>query len=613
MSAIRPRKDPLFRRWLHSPLFWYAAIWVLGFGLYAGTATYGFVWDDLPNFVENPALKSWQDVPGLFTSARAYSNSRFHAGTWYRPAAALSWLVDVQLFGKESALYHLENALLHAFVSVIVLGLMLEALPEGRESMHPGATGARWPAWLPLAAAWFAAAVWSAHPAQTEAVAWIKSRPELLCGGFYFAALLLLMRAIRQGRLRAHAIAAVCLLYVLSLFSKEMAVSFPAVAGLCWLWSRKDRQMRAALTPRFVLLGALLVALTGGFMVLRTAVLGQVQQTDYIAGGFVPMMATMSLGMMRYFQLTVWPIWPVHLSADYSMFPISSGFAELRVIASSLAVAAVLAAGGVLWWRGSIAGLGIALYFVTFLPVLNIVPTVQVVADRFLYIPLAGYSFVILSVVLQAVELRRQSLRTAVAAACFVYLALLCASTQWRLPVWRNELALFKDTLEQDPGWRPATNYVKALVGAGRFGEALATAERYARVFPGASQLEAERGFLLLKLRREAEGVAALKRSVELDPGDAWPWLILAMNARSKGDHCAAREYFLKAAETAAPPRADILVFLADTDIRLGRLDEAEQALAKARALGLPDRDLKTVEDELVKARCRSASEEMRR
>ena len=75
-----------------------------------------------------------------------------------------------------------------------------------------------------------AGALFAVHPVHTEAVTWIAGVGDLACGIFFLATLLTFFRYLKSQQTKWLWASSVCLLA--ALFSKEMAATFPIIAGL---------------------------------------------------------------------------------------------------------------------------------------------------------------------------------------------------------------------------------------------------------------------------------------------------------------------------------------------------------------------------------------------
>jgi hypothetical protein len=171
---------------------------------YLPTLTIGFLSDDF----------------GL-TSSIAHSGGPAHLlGTrpfpiLWRPAHAIAWWAQYQLWGAAPAGYHAIAILFHAANAVLVYLL-----------------GRRITAHFP--AALFAGLLFAVHPAHAATVAWASCQPDLQCTLFALLSLLCLevfLASPRRGR-RALALAAALLTFFLALTTKEAALALPGVAAL---------------------------------------------------------------------------------------------------------------------------------------------------------------------------------------------------------------------------------------------------------------------------------------------------------------------------------------------------------------------------------------------
>ncbi|HVZ50226.1 MAG TPA: glycosyltransferase family 39 protein, partial [Gemmatimonadaceae bacterium] len=192
---------------------WMVAAAVAGVTIVAFLPTLhnGFVaWDDDKNFLNNP------DYRGLGLPQLRWMWTTFLLGH-YVPLAWMSLGLDYLLWGMRPAGYHLTSLLIHAATAVLVFRIALRLLPTGHGRMGAAA---------------FAALVFAVHPLRVESVAWATERRDVLCGCFYFAAVLSYLRyAAGDGR-RWYGIT--LLLAACAMLSKGTAVTLPLLlAVLC--------------------------------------------------------------------------------------------------------------------------------------------------------------------------------------------------------------------------------------------------------------------------------------------------------------------------------------------------------------------------------------------
>jgi len=378
----------------------------------------GFVYDDHRFYAENESLGTPSILWRAFADPACQTSDGTHAGLW-RPLRTLSFALDRAVFGDAAAGPHAVNVLLHAGGAAVLSLLLL--------------------AWeLPPLAAALGAAAYAVHPAQTEVVAWISSRGDLLAVAGVLGALL----ADLRGRSRLAAA-----LGVAALLSKEQAVVWPALVVLSRLVARRGaaESFRAARIP---------LAATAAFVLVRHLLLREPFQEGGLGQGRVPfvMLAAM-LGHQAWFTLL-----PVGSIFDWQM-----PWVERPPGAVTLVAFAVLGGLFVRGFRVPAAWFLAALVPTWLLQAF--VPLNILVADRFLLFALpAG-----------ALLLARAAARGPVLASGAAATVLAFGALTWDLvPVWRSDTTLWTRTAERVPGHPRASHWrgVQAL-REGRADEAL--------------------------------------------------------------------------------------------------------------------------------------------
>ena len=161
-----------------------------------------------------------------------YTNWLQTEGTqFYRPLISLTLAWDYWLFGANAFGYHLSNTMFQ-IGSSIFLFLACRRVLNGFCAKQ-----ATW-------AAFFTAALFSAHPLHPEVVSWVIGRVDSVCALFYLLSIWLFLKAYQDNCRWAQA----CSLsaFVLSLLSKEMAVSLPATIMIYCLISAYSLPLTAS-------------------------------------------------------------------------------------------------------------------------------------------------------------------------------------------------------------------------------------------------------------------------------------------------------------------------------------------------------------------------------
>ena len=488
----------------------YAAVWATGTALYLPTVRYDYVQDDRAIIVLNPAAHA----PGAALTAfgQPYWPLPAEAGL-YRPLTILSFAVDWSVSGGSAAWMHVENALWHGFVSLLVVLVVLR--------------------WLPPAGAVTAGLLFAVHPVQAEGVANLVSRSEV------FAALGLL-GALLCARRRLWAAAILCAL--LAMFSKERGVVAIALISL-------DDWLRPADTPPYPrpFYAALSLATLGYFLVWSR--IGHSAAAD-VAPPFIGagLGARLAIALPALSRATVLLFYPVTLSSDYGpqVIPYRTGL-SLAALGGACVVA------GVVWLtiaarrRASAISFAAGAAAIAALPTSNLLfPSGIVLSERDLYLP------VLIPAVLFGAALvwsagRWPRARTVVVATAV--LALLAARTLLRLPAWTDNRSFLLTLLREHPeSYRAQQSAGAVLSGAGDTAGARIRYARAESLFTGDPHLNAGYAFFLMGRGDTAGAASLLVRARQVLPRERVAMRVEFLLALSRGE----RGRALAVADTAA-------------------------------------------------------------
>ena len=382
---------------------------------FSGALHSAYVFDDEKLIRDNEAIRDLSTIYKTFdvTSDR-WDEAELRAN--YRPLRFLSYAVDyhasrwlVEAWGSKFdetnppvLLFHLTNLLFHFINALLVLSI-------GRRLFGHGVT------------ALVLAFVFALHPIQTEAVAYMSGRRDVLSLFFFLVALRIYLgqRDVRSydgstpfdrlwaGRigyfgsdsrsrpLSLIALVAIPFLFVCGFLTKEMVVTLPAVVVLIDILAREPlRARRLALHSVLWLFALVLTA---------HEVLDPRLVAEPVAGATSTTLLMIPRYVMRYFFLLLAPF---NQTIDYSFnaIPESTGlFSPISTFVSLLLVVALLGLG--VWWlvcgrarekpgvragRSALLALGVLWFLGTLTPVLQIVPIPERFAERFVYLPGLG-------------------------------------------------------------------------------------------------------------------------------------------------------------------------------------------------------------------------------
>src|SRR5437016_1893352 len=95
---------------------------VLTVAVYATAMGFGFVYDDQPQIVDNPAIRSWSHVSEYFTN-HVWEGVFPGGGSHYRPVFLLWLRVLYAVFGLAPRGWHVASLLLHLATTLLVFHL----------------------------------------------------------------------------------------------------------------------------------------------------------------------------------------------------------------------------------------------------------------------------------------------------------------------------------------------------------------------------------------------------------------------------------------------------------------------------------------------------------
>ncbi|MCS7314080.1 MAG: tetratricopeptide repeat protein [Bryobacterales bacterium] len=412
-----------------------------------------------------------------------------------RPVLMFTYWLNYRLAGMEPYPYHFFSVAAH-FLAGIFVWLLARKLLEsaGLEPVRRSCLAA------------FVALLFLWHPLQTESVAYIAGRSEVLSGLFFFAALAVF--ALRAGPVISWPRAlAVLALYGAAALSKEHAASLVAVLVLTDLywnggWQGVRRNWRlyvpivaaAAAAARFVW-GVLATSDTAGFGVREFA--------------WYQYFFTQCRALWLYFRLF---LLPYGQNLDYD-FPISRTPWEHGAFLGLLGLAALVAFVIAGRRRYRLASYGLACALVTLAPTSSVVPILDPVAERRLYLVLPWLALV----PVEALSRWRAS-TPKLAAALAVWLAALGVATWKRNHVWSDAIALWQDTVAKSPHkQRPRFQLAYAYYQEGRCREALAEFEHAARLGPADYRLLLDWGLAADCAGRLEEALEKLRAAAKLE------------------------------------------------------------------------------------------------
>ncbi len=326
----------------------------LGIIVYSNCLDGKFVWDDFGLVKDNSLIRSWRNIPEIFTEGMGGDNSNF-----YRPLQIISYAADYSLWGLNSVGYHLTNTLLHILAALAVYWLINILFSS-------------------QALAFLTAALFVVNPLHTESVSYISTRSDPLSLLFISLTLIFYIKSLPGARPVASALSlASCLL---ALLSKENSIIIPLLI-LLYHYTFKIK-----LKPRLFFSISLIVL---AYVILRLTLLKSFVSISPVLFRRVP---GFFAALSEYMRLLLLPV-NLHLEYGNRLFAIFHPRAILGLAIFVFLIAAAVRRRN----RDQLLFFAIAWFFLALLPVTSIYAiNYSFMMEHWLYLPSVGF-FLVLS------------------------------------------------------------------------------------------------------------------------------------------------------------------------------------------------------------------------
>ena len=502
-GAPKRRKDGLkrstdrggwFRHW-----HFIALLFVAAFVLYWPAMNGPFVLDDYDMLEGSGAVRTG-DIGPIIRSGR--------------PLLMLSFVLDHRLAGGFAPFrFHLTNVLLHALNGVMVWLFVRAVFDRARLDERVRVFRGLFVYGLPL--------LFLVSPIQTESVAYISSRSEVLAAMFYIGGLLAFVRlGDRSPWLTAMAVMA-C--FVGAALSKQDKLTLPfavllidylLLSGCDWRGLKKS-------WPTYGLFGFGTIA---GFAVVVRPFL--FAKTAGFSLDWQEYLFTQFRVVFRYMRQVLIPF---GLNVD----PDIAASQSLGDHLSWLALAALLALMGAAVWfhkRAPLPVFGLLFFLLVLAPTTTFFPLADFAAERRLYLPALGFYLALVWLATRLFEPGAAGAKWALAGLVAVY----AAGTYQRSAVWSNEIRLWTDAVAKSPNKeRPWTWLGRAHFSVGNVQQAQIAWSRAAEVVEKGSEQEAflmaNLGLLEARAKRWDQAIEYYQRALELQPNETTLYAQLAV------------------------------------------------------------------------------------
>jgi len=521
---------------------------LLTFFTYANTLKNNFVWDDVFFIVNNNYIKNLSFLPQYFYSVKTYANIPDYY--IFRPLRTVTFAFDYKFWGLNPFGFHLNNVILH-ILNVLIVYFLISKLTSNQNL------------------GFITALIFSLHPIQTEAVAWVKGRADLLFTLFFLLGFLTFLKREEKENYSQWDSILIYFLFSLSLLSKIMAITFPFVLILYKISLGRERN-RAL--DKFFFFSLFFIILA--FLFSRHLVIGRTTQSAYLGGGAYYTFLTMLKVFPSYLKTIIYPL---NLIADYSGMKVSRSIFEPEIRLSLLFYLVIFFVLFLSWKKNRLIFFALSFFFLTLAPVSNIVPTMQFMAERFLYLPALGIFLILAFLILKGASFISSRQTTLWLLVTFLSVNLITLTIN-RNSVWRDELTLWQETINSAPrSYRIMENLTFTYINRGLPDKAIPLLEK---LLPMSKKKYKIYDFLGIAYYRKKEMEKAryyFEEAIKLKPDLGVAYGHLGLLSGEEKKYNLSKEYLEKAIEL-DPDSSETTYYYNNLGLTFKNLGEEKQA-----------------------------------
>jgi len=405
---------------------------VVGFIVYFQASSYPFVHDDFIFIVENPQVKQVDGVKEIFLKPAAFEQGLGTINLYYRPVLDVLYKLQYQAFDLNPIGYHLTNILIHIINSFFIFWIVFFFLKRKKSAIFSGL-------------------LFLLHPVQSESVCAIAGVSNLLMTFFCllsFISYLYYRKSVVKNK-NLFLVYSVFLFFA-ALLTKERAVVFPLLILTYEIAMSNFKSISAGIKQIFLKTSLFFIVLFGYFYFRRLALGKSLPSLGSNLNELVLRVLSIPQTLLEYFKILIFPT-DLHYYRSHDILQ-TSIWASVGFFV--LLFALIFAIKFFLKRDKRVAVFGLFWFFISLLPVLNIIPLINeysfiLTSEHFLYFSFLGFALVLLVFLREIRE--RISLKNFNLFLCSFFIGvvvILSALTVHQNHYWRGEIPLFERTLE---------------------------------------------------------------------------------------------------------------------------------------------------------------------
>jgi len=448
-SQVKAPLLPDYPPWLNYALL--GGVLLVTFWCYHYTLDNHFTnWDDGLYIYENSFIKN------LSSNNLKMILFKDITQNYYHPITMLSLALNWHFSGADPHAYYVTEIIIHLLNTILVFVLAFSLLTAMVKKGYGKIKGI--PYLAGLCALWH-----GVHPMHVESVSWIAERKDVLYLFFYLIGLIMYIRYVMEGKKTDYVW--VVLFFILSLFSKPLAVVFPLSLLAIDVLLKRDKVFKQTgenkIKNLIMVLWKLLINKILFFVI--SLFFGYIAYKWANEGGSITSFQVFTLTQRimfvgyNYLMYLIKLFVPVHLSSYYpypelsdsNLLPLYFYAAPFAAIAVTLGLLYLAYKKGENYFRVALFGFGF--YFFNVMFILQFVSAgPAIMADRYSYASYLGFTFMLVYFVYVLID-KFPAFKNAVIIVVAVFSCMLAYLCEARTYVWHNTETLWKDVIVKYP------------------------------------------------------------------------------------------------------------------------------------------------------------------
>lgn len=411
-------------------------ILIVGFIAYSNSFHNEFVFDDVQQVVNNTIIRSFNNIPAIFTHNLGYYGGE-QEGKFYRPIQTLTYMFDYFLWGLEPFGYHITNSLLHIVVSILLFFVISHITANRLLSV-------------------ITALLYIVHPVHTEAVTYVSGRADSLCVIFLLAIIIFQFKywnsSKKLNKIMYYSV--IMIFFMLALLSKELAMMFP----ILWIFTEyclRNKDKYEGLLNRKFIFYLPIIAMTIVWFLIKNAIVPTeaAMVEDPNALKIAVTLKTIPKVVFDYLRFSFFPF---NLHMEYKI-PFPKSIFQQGYFGPFIFMLVFLSFIYFIWKKGKldinyrILFFGLGWFLIALLPYLNIFFHLNApFSEHWLYIPEMGLLLFIVYFLFYQSK-RNETLKKATILFCAGLIIVFSYLTIKQNTVWKDKITFYTYTIKHAP------------------------------------------------------------------------------------------------------------------------------------------------------------------